>query len=145
LLYTVRIGPVSDGRAAALANALSVGGFPQAQLVTETGYRVVSEPLARYDADSLAARLAGRGITSSLGPTTGNTVQVLFGVFTSRKDAEALSLRIANAGYDAWIRTGTVYTLRLGPSPSSSVSAITRIVKAGDPEASVTADPVVQP
>jgi hypothetical protein len=144
-LYSIRIGPVSDVRAAAIANALSVGGFSQARLGTETGYRVVSEPLPRNDAESLVTRLAGRGVTGTLGPTTGTTVQVVFGVFTSKKEAEALSRRIANAGYDAWVRPATVYTLRVGPYPPSSVSAITQIVKAGDPEASVVADPVAQP
>jgi hypothetical protein len=45
-------------------------------------------------------------------------------------------------GFDAWVRPATVYILRLGPYPSSSVGAITDIVKDGDPQASVTADPV---
>jgi hypothetical protein len=35
-----------------------------------------------------------------------------------------------------------LYSLLLGPYPSSSVDAITEIVKAGDPEATVVADPV---
>jgi len=105
----------------------------------------VSEPLLRNDAESLVARLAGRGIAGTIGPATGATVQVVFGAFTSQKEAEALSRRIANAGYNAWVRTATVYTLRVGPYPSSSVGAITQIVKAGDPEAGVVADPVSQP
>jgi hypothetical protein len=121
---------------------LSVAGFSQERLVEQTGYRVVSKPLPRNDASSLVTTLAGRGIHSNMGPLIGDRVQIVFGIFASQKDAEALSSRITAAGYDASIRAGTVYTLRLGPYPSSSVNTITEIVKTGDPEAIVVADPV---
>jgi cell division septation protein DedD len=89
--------------------------------------------------------LGARGIRSYIGPMTGETVQIVFGVFASQGDAEALSSRIAAAGYDAWVRAGTLYTLRLGPYPSSAVATITEILKTRDPEAAVVADPVSQP
>jgi SPOR domain/Pro-kumamolisin, activation domain len=141
-LYTVRIGPVSDDRATAIASQLSAGGFSRARLGTESGYRVVSEPLPRKDAASLVSGLSARGIRGYIGPITGETVQIVFGAFTSRTDAEALSSRLTAAGYKASVRAATVYTLRVGPYPSSAVSAITEIVKSGVPEAAVVADPV---
>jgi cell division septation protein DedD len=142
-LYTVRIGPVLDrDRAAAIVKQLSAGGFPQAQTGAQTGYRVVSEPLPRKAAESLMATLAARGFRADVQSLTGDTVQLLFGVFVSQKDAETLSGRIAAAGYDAWIREGTVYTLSVGPYPSASVTAITGIAKAGGPETPVTVDPI---
>jgi hypothetical protein len=144
-LFTIRIGPVSDDRATAIANQLLGAGFSGARLGTETGYRVISEPFARDAAENLISTLGARGIRSYIGPMTGETVQIVFGVFASLKDAEALSNRIAVAGYDAWVRAGTVYTLHLGPYPSSAVNTITEMVKTGDPQAAVVADPVSQP
>lgn len=142
-LHMVRIGPVLDrDRAAALSKQLSIAGFPQIQVTGQTGYRVVSEPLPRRDAESLAATLAGQGFRTSTEPLTGDTVQLLFGIFTVQKEAETLSTRIAAAGYDAWIREATVYTLRLGPYPSASLTTITEIAKVGVPEATVASDPV---
>jgi cell division protein FtsN len=64
---------------------------------------------------------------------------------TTQKEADALAARIAAAGYDAWIREGTVYTLRVGPYPQASVTTITQIIKTGAPEAPVAADPVSNP
>jgi cell division septation protein DedD len=145
-LYMVRIGPVSDrDRAAAVAKQLSAEGFTQPQITPQTGYRVVSEPLPRKAAEDLVATLAGRGLRSHTEPLAGDSVQLLFGMFTSQKDAEALSSRIAAAGYDAWVREGPVYVLRLGPYPQASVNAITGIVRAGAPEATVATDPVSTP
>jgi cell division septation protein DedD len=142
----VRIGPVSDrDRAAAVAKQLSAGGFAQTQIAAQTGYRVVSEPLPRKVAEDLVSALAARGLRSYVEPLTGDSVQLLFGIFAVRKDAEALSSRIAAAGYDAWIREGSVYTLRLGPYPQASVYTITGIVRAGAPEANVASDPVSTP
>jgi cell division protein FtsN len=102
----------------------------------------VSEPLPRGVAEGINATLAGRGLHSQVEPLTGDTVQLLFGSFASQSDAETLSKRIAAAGYDAWVREGTVYTLQLGPYPQSSVSTITSIVKSGAPEATLTTTPV---
>jgi len=137
---------VSDrDRAAAVAKQLSAGGFAQAQIAAQTGYRVVSEPLPRKVAEDLVSALATRGLRSYVEPLTGDSVQLLFGIFAVRKDAEALSSRIAAAGYDAWIREGSVYTLRLGPYPQASVYTITGIVRAGAPEANVASDPVSIP
>ena len=102
----------------------------------------MSEPLPRSVAEGLLTTLAGRGFHGQIEPLTGDTVQVLFGSFTSQKDAETLSRRIAAAGYDAWVREGTVYMLQLGPYPQSSVNAITGIVKSGAPEATLTTTPV---
>jgi cell division septation protein DedD len=146
LLYMVRIGPVFDrDRATAVSKQLSAGGFAQPQITAQTGYRVVSEPLPRKVAEDLVATLASRGLRSYAEPLTGDSVQLLFGIFASQRDAEALSNRIAAAGYDTWIREGPVYTLRLGPYPQASVNAITGIVKAGAPEATVATDPVSTP
>src|SRR5262249_38236439 len=115
-LYTVRVGPISDrDRASAVARQLVAGGFSQTKVTTQTGFRVVSEPLPRSAAESLSANLAGRGFHSQVEPLTGDTVQLLFGSFTSERDAETFSRRIAAAGYDAWVREATVYTLQLGP------------------------------
>lgn len=83
-----------------------------------------------------------RGFRSLVERLAGDTVQLLFGTFTSQKDAETLSRRIAGAGYDAWVREGTVYLLQLGPYPQSSVGTITGIIKSGVPEATVIAVPV---
>ncbi len=141
--YTVRVGPITDrDRASAIAKQLLAGGFAQTKLTTETAFRVVSEPLPRNVAEGLAATLAGRGFSSQVEPLTRDTVQLLFASFPSQKDAEALSRRIAAAGYDAWVREGTVYTLQLGPYHQSSVTTITGIVRSGAPDARVTADPV---
>ena len=145
-LYMVRIGPLTDrDRATAIAKQLSAGGFPQAQVSAQTGYRVVSEPLPRQVAEKLAATLAARGLHTSTETLTGDTIQLVFGVFASQKDAATLSGRIAAAGYDAWIREGPVYTLRLGPYPQASLNAITGIVRAGAPEATVATDPISTP
>jgi cell division protein FtsN len=142
-LYTIRIGPVSDhDRASSIAKQLSARGFAQAQISPQAGYRVLSEPLPRNAAERLVAALAGRGIHGYVGASTGDTLQVIFGVFTSQRDAETLSGRIAAAGYDAWIREGTVYIVHVGPYPSDSVDAITEVVKAGAPEAAIAADPL---
>jgi cell division septation protein DedD len=142
-LYVVRIGPVSDSdRASTIVAQLSAAGFPQAQVSTQTGYRVISEPLPRKEAEDLVGALAARGVHAYLGPSTSDTVQIVFGAFTSQKDAEERSNRIAAAGYDAWVREGTVYTVRVGPYPSASVAAITGVIKNGAPEATVSADPV---
>ena len=143
-LYSVRIGPVSDrDRASAIAKQLAAGGFSPT-LSTQTGpiFRVVSEPLPRNVAEDLAAALAGRGFRSQTEPLAGGTAQLLFGTFTSQKDAEALSQRITALGYDVWVaRGGPAYTLQLGPYPQSSVEAITGILKTGAPDATVTVDP----
>jgi hypothetical protein len=142
-LYAVQITLLDRDRATVLVKQLSAGGFPQAQMSAQPGYRVLSEPLARKTAESLAATMAGRGFHADLEPLTGDTVQLLFGTFASQKDAEALSGRITGAGYDAWIREATVYTIRLGgPYPTPSVTAITGIVRTNAPEAAVAADPV---
>jgi cell division septation protein DedD len=142
-LYMVRIGPLLDrDRAAAIAKHLSAGGFAQVQVNAQTGYRVLSEPLPRTAAENLIATLAGRGFRADIEPSNGDTVQVLFGVFTTQEEAETLSSRIGAVGYDVWIREGTVYTLRLGPYPSASVNTITGLVKADAPEASVITDPI---
>jgi hypothetical protein len=142
-LYMVQIGPISDrDRAAAIAKELSVGGFSQTKVTMQAGFRVVSELLPRSVADGLVATLAGRGIHSQVEPLGGDTVQLLFGIFTTRKEAETLAQRIGAAGCDAWVRGGAVYTLQLGPYPQSSVETISRIAKSGAPDATVTADPV---
>jgi hypothetical protein len=142
-LYTVRVGPVSDrDRASAIAKQLVAGGFAQTRVTAQTAFRVVSEPLPRGAAENLAATLAGRGFRNQIEPLTRDTVQLLFGTFASQKDAEALSRRIAGAGYDAWVREGTSYTVLIGPYPQSSVNAITGIVHSGAPDERVTAEPV---
>lgn len=142
-LYTVRVGPISDrDRASAIARQLSASGFAQTKITTRTAFRVVSEPLPRSAAENLVTALAGRGVRSQVEPLTRDTVQLLFGSFTSQKDAEALSRRIAAAGYEAWIREGTSYTLQIGPYPQSSVNTIMGIVQSGAPDERITADPV---
>lgn len=142
-LYMVRIGPLLDrNRAGTIANQLSAGGFAQVQVGAQAGYRVLSEPLPRKAAESLIATLTARGFRADVEPLNGDTVQVLFGVFTVKEEAEALSGRVAAAGYDAWVREGTVYTLRLGPYSSASVTTIKELIKNDAPEASVTAAPV---
>jgi cell division protein FtsN len=138
----VRIGPVSDpDRASTIAKQLSAAGFSQAQVSTQPGYQVISEPLPHKEAESLVRALAARGMHGYLAPSTGDTVQIVFGVFTLQSDAEGWSSRIAAAGYDAWVREGRVYTVRVGPYPSASVTTITEVVKTGAPEATVSADP----
>jgi cell division septation protein DedD len=139
----VRIGPLLDrDHAADIAKHLSAGGFAQVQVNAQTGYRVLSEPLPRAAAKSLIATVTGRGFRADMEPSNGDTVQVLFGVFATQEEAETLSSRIGAVGYDVWIREGTVYTLRLGPYPSASVTTITGLVKADAPEAPVTTDPI---
>src|SRR5207237_8688667 len=96
--------------------------------------RPIFSPLSLHDAlpiaEDLAAALAGRGFRSQTEPLAGGTAQLLFGTFTSQKDAEALSQRITALGYDVWVaRGGPAYTLQLGPYPQSSVEAITGILK----------------
>jgi S1-C subfamily serine protease len=141
-LYMVRVGPVSDrDRAAAIVKQLLAGGFSKTKVTSQTGFRVVSEPLPRSAAEDLSATLAGRGIRSRVESLGGNTAQVLFGAFTSQKEAETLAQRIGAAGYDAWVREGVIYLLDLGPYPQPSVDTITGIVKSGAPDATVTADP----
>ena len=140
-LYAVRVGPLSDpGRAAAIARQLSSSGFAQARVVTQTGFRVVSEPLPRTAAQSLSAALAGRGIAAQVEPLPGDTAQLIFGFFLSQREAEALSQRISGQGYDAWVRESPVYTVELGPVPQSAVATITGIVRSGS-DAVVTAAP----
>ena len=135
----VRVGPISDrNRASALEKQLSFGGFSQTKVTTQKGYLVVSEPLPRSAAESLVGTLAGRGFPSQIEPLAGDTVQLVFGMFTTQKEAETLAQRIGAAGYDAWVREGTLYTLQLGPYPQSSVNTITGIIKA---DAAVTTDP----
>ena len=141
-LYMVRIGPVSDSdRATTIAKQLSAAGFSQADVSSQTGYRVMSEPLPRKEAESVVSALAARGMHGYLGSSTGDAVQIVFGVFTSQNDAERWSSQITAAGYDAWVREGTVYTVRLGPYPATSVTTITEVIKTGAPEATVFADP----
>jgi cell division septation protein DedD len=142
-LYSFRVGPVADGnRASAITKQLSAAGFPQTQVSAQTEYRVVSEPLPRQAAQTLNGALGARGLHAAAEPSTGDTVQLLFGTFTSRKDADALAGRISAAGYDAWIRETTTYTLRVGPYPQSSMNTIAQIARAGAPEATVAADSV---
>jgi cell division septation protein DedD len=142
-MYMVRIGPITDhDRAAAIAKQLSAGGFAQAQISTQSGYRVVSEPLPRPVAQNLTTTLSGHGLHAYAEPLTGDTVQLIFGVFGSQKDAEALSARIAAVGYDAWIREGPVYTVHLGPYSQAAVTTITEVVKGGAPDTPVATDPV---
>jgi cell division protein FtsN len=138
----VRVGFSDRDRAAALAKQLVAGGFSQTNVTSRKGFRVVSEPLPRSVADGLVATLAGRGFHSQVEPLAGDTAQLVFGSFSSQKEAEALSQRITTAGYDAWVREVAVYTLQLGPYPQSSVNTITGIIKSGAPEATVAADPV---
>jgi cell division septation protein DedD len=142
-VYVVRVGPISDrDRASSLARQLADTGFPSTNLTGRLQYRVVSEPLPRSVAQGLASRLAGRGIQSTLQPLSSDTAQLLFGIFGSQKDADALSQRIAAQGYDAWVREGGTYVLRVGPYPKTAVKAIADIVKASAPEAAIAADPV---
>ncbi|HLW47344.1 MAG TPA: SPOR domain-containing protein [bacterium] len=144
--YMVRIGPVTDrDRAAAVAKQLSAGGFAQAQITSQVGYRVVSEPLPRKVAEDLIATMRGHGFHAFVEPLAGDSVQLLFGIYATQRDADALSSRIAAVGYDAWVRSGPVYTLHLGPYPQASVNAITGIVRSGAPEAAVTTDPPSTP
>jgi hypothetical protein len=125
-----------------MAKQLSDAGFSQAQIGTQAGFRVLSEPLPRQVAQTLSTTLAARGFHTTAEPTsTGDTVQLVFGTFTSQRDADALADRIAAAGYDAWIREATVYLLRLGSVPQASVNTVTQIVKAGAPDTPVAADP----
>jgi sporulation related protein len=139
----VRVGPVSDrDLASAIAKQLSAGGFSQTTVTSRLGFRVVSEPLPRSAAEGLATSLAGRGIHTQIEPLGRDVVHLVFGSFTSQKDAEALSQRVAAQGYDAWVREETVYTLQLGPYPQSSVNTISGIVKSGAPGAAVSADPM---
>ena len=139
----VRVGPLSDRElASAIAQRLLAGGFSQAKITSQAGFRVVSEPLPRSVAEGLVATLAGRGFHSQVEPLSGDTVQLLFGTFTSQREAETLAQRIGAAGYDAWVHEGVVYTLQLGPYPQSSVNTIAGIIKSGAPGAAVTADPV---
>ncbi|HET9000014.1 MAG TPA: hypothetical protein VFP86_10240 [bacterium] len=128
--------------AATITKQLAAGGFSQTNVTSRTGYRVVSEPLPRSIADGVISTLAGRGFHGQIEPLAGDTVQLVFGIFSSQKEAETLSQRIAGAGYDAWVREGVIYTLQLGPYPQSSVSTITGIVKSAAAAAAVTADPV---
>jgi cell division protein FtsN len=142
-MYMVRIGPMTDReRASAIAKQLSAEGFSQAQVSAQNGYRVVSEPLPRQVAADLGSTLAARGFHSYVEALAGDSVHLVFGIFGSQKDAEALSVRITAAGYDAWIREAQVYTVRLGPVPQTSVTTITQVVKAGSPDTAVAADPV---
>ena len=142
-LYMVRVGPLSDRElASAIAQRLLAGGFSQAKIASQAGFRVVSEPLPRSVAEGLVATLAGRGFHSQVEPLSGDAVQLLFGTLTSQKEAETLAQRIGAAGYDAWVHEGVVYTLQLGPYPQSSVNTIAGIIKSGALGATVTADPV---
>jgi len=141
-LNMVRIGPVSDrDRAAAIIKQLVAGGFSQTKMTTQPGFRVVSEPLPRSVAEGVMATLAERGFHSQVEPLAGDTVQLVFGAFTTQKEAETLSQRIAAAGYDAWVHEGTVYALQVGPYPQSSLNTITGIVKSSAPDATVTVVP----
>ena len=137
---------VSDSnRAAAIARRLQSSqaiGSSEVKVNTQAGFRVVSEPLPRSVAEGLVAGLAGRGFTSQVERLTGDTVQLVFGNFASQTDAEALSQRIAAAGYDAWVRQGTVYTLQLGPYPQSTLKTVTDIIKSDAPDATITTAPV---
>ena len=138
----VRVGPVTDrDLAAAITKRLAAGGFAQTNVTSRAGFRVVSEPLPRSVAEGLIATLAGRGFHSQLEPLTGDTVQLVFGTFSTQKEAETLSQRIAAAGYDAWVHEGTVYALEVGPYPQSSLNTITGIVKSSAPDATVTVVP----
>lgn len=145
-LYTVQIAVSDRDRAAAVAKLLA-GGLPQTTPATEikvntqSGFRVVSEPLPRSVAEGLVAPLANRGIHTYVEPLGGDTVQLVFGCFTSQRDAEALAQRISAQGYDAWVREGPVYTLQLGPYPQTAVTTITGIVKSSAPEATVITNP----
>ncbi|HKX19882.1 MAG TPA: SPOR domain-containing protein [bacterium] len=146
LLYVVRIGPVADrDRAAAVAKQLSAEGFSQADITTQNAYRVVSEPLPRKVAEDMRSALASRGVRSYALPLGADTVQLLFGIAGSQKDAEALAARVTGMGYDAWVREAPVYQLRLGPYPQPSVDTIAGIVKAGAPEAGIATDPSSAP
>ena len=142
-LYMVRVGPVSDrDLASAIARQLSAGGFPQTNVTSRPGFRVVSEPLPGSVAEGLAASLASRGFHTQVESLGRDVVHVVFGSFASQKEAEALSQRIAAQGYDAWVREEPVYTLQLGPYPQSSINAISGIVKSSAPGAAVSADPM---
>ena len=103
---------------------------------------MVSEPLPRSVAEGLIATLAKRGLHSQLEPLASDTVQLVFGTFTSQKEAETFAQRIGAAGYDAWVHEGTVYTLQFGLYPQSTINTITGIIKSGAPGAAVTAVPV---
>jgi SPOR domain len=138
----VRVGPVTDRDLPAAIKRLGAGGFSQTNVTSRAGFRVVSEPLPWSVAEGLIAKLAGRGFHSQLEPLAAGAVQLVFGTFTTQKEAETLSQRIAAAGYVAWVREGVVYTLQLGPYPQSSVNTITGIIKSSAPGAAVTADPV---
>lgn len=144
-LYTVQVAVSDRDRASAIAKQLQSSQAVAASEIkvnTEAGFRVVSEPLPRSVAEGLVPTLAGRGFNSQVEPLTGDTVQLIFGNFTSQRDAEALSQRIAAAGYDAWVRQGTVYTLRVGPLSQSAIDTVTGIAKSGAPDATVTTAPV---
>jgi hypothetical protein len=139
--YSVRVVLSDRDRALALANQLLAGGFSQAKVSMQPGFRVMSEPLPRSVAEGLIATLAKRGFQSHLEPLAGDAVQLVFGTFTTQKEADALAQRIGAAGYDAWVHEGTVYTLEFGLFPQSSVNTITGIVKSGAPDATVTVVP----
>jgi hypothetical protein len=139
--YTVRVVLSDRDRASVLANQLLAEGFSQAKISMQPGFRVVSEPLPRSVAEGLIATLAKRGFQSHLEPLAGDAVQLLFGTFTTQKEADTLAQRIGAAGYDAWVHEGTVYTLQFGLFPQSSVNTITGIVKSGAPDATITVVP----
>jgi hypothetical protein len=141
-LYMVRVVLSDRDRASAIAKQLLAGGFSQAKITSQTGFRVVSEPLPRSVAEGLSATLAGRGFHSQVEPLSGDTVQLLFGTFTSQREAETLAQRIGAAGYDAWVHEGVVFLLQFGLYPQSAVNTISGMIKSGAPDATVTADPV---
>lgn len=142
----IRIGPVADrNRAAAIAKQLSAEGFAQAEITTQNGYRVVSEPLPRKVAEDMISALASRGVRCYAFPLGTDAVQLLFGIAGSQKDADALAARITGMGYDAWVREASVYQLKLGPYPQPSVDTIAGIVKAEVPDAGVATEPSSAP
>jgi len=128
-------------RAAALARKLAAGGFSPRTITTRPAFRVVSEPLPRNAADGLSATLTARGFRCSVQPLTSDTAQVLFGTFTTQKEADALAQRVEATGYDAWVRGSTVFVLEMGQNTQSTIDTMTGVVRSDAPDATITITP----
>lgn len=143
--YFVRIGPISETNAVEIIRRLAAAHYSVRNADGQTEpqrFRVVSAPIPRNDAQHLASALAQRDFPSLVRSLEDDQVELQFGVFKMRGNAEDLVGRIQDQGYSPTVvREGAVRILAGGPYSAASLKAIKKTVESAMPDHLLTTVP----
>ncbi|MGH2406435.1 MAG: hypothetical protein ACRDGN_18530, partial [bacterium] len=134
--YRIQVGPVfSLEDANAVTAVLRQAGFaPQISksAATATAFQVMSEVVSRRVGERRAVTLADLGFRTQMRAVSTDRIQLYFGTFVSKGNAEDLARRIRATGY--WVAVvgggAHAYVITLGPHGQPTVDAITGVFMA---------------